>query len=228
MKLLIIEDSDRLRKSLYTGFTELGFAVDCTGDGQEGLNFALSYSYDSIILDIMLPSLDGISILKQVRNRRIDTNILILSAKEQYEDRIRALNLGADDYLCKPFSFDELHARILTLIRRSHQLRSNSIEIGNVTLNIQLKEICVNGDELKLTPLEYSLIEQLALNLDRVLSPEQLLGHLSDSSIVTTKNAVEVHISAARKKLRVAGAPDLIQTKRSFGYVIRKSCLASL
>ena len=222
MKLLIIEDSDRLRKNLQKGFTELGFAVDSTGDGQEGLNFALNFSYDAIVLDIMLPSMDGISLLKRVRNKRIDTNVLILSAKDQYEDRIKGLNLGADDYLCKPFSFDELHARVLTLIRRSHQLKSNSIEIGNVSINIQLKQIDVAGAEVRLTPLEYSLVEQLALNIDRVLSVEQLLNHLFDSSASTTKNAVEAHISSARKKLKSAGAPDLIETKRSFGYLIRK------
>ena len=106
MKLLIIEDSERLRKSLSTGFKALGFTVDCTGDGREGLNFALSYAYDAIILDIMLPSMDGISILKEVRDKRIQTNILILSAMNQLEDRVKGLNLGADDYLCKPFSFD--------------------------------------------------------------------------------------------------------------------------
>ncbi len=224
MKLLIVEDSERLRKSLCKGFTELGFAVDSTGDGREGLNYALNYSYDAIVLDIMLPSMDGIAVLRQIRNRRIRTNIIILSAKDQFEDRIKGLNLGADDYLCKPFSFDELHARLLTLIRRYHQLKSNSIEIGEVSLDIQLKQLSVAGVEVRLTPLEYSLVEQLALNLGRVLSAEQLLNQLFDSSVVTTKNAIEAHISAARKKLKAAGSEGLIQTKRSFGYVIRKPC----
>jgi len=228
MKLLIIEDSDRLRKSLNSGFNELGFAVDCTGDGLQGLNFALNYYYDAIILDITLPSMDGISILKEIRNKSINTNILILSAKDQYDDRIRGLNLGADDYLCKPFSFDELHARVLTLIRRFHQFKSNSIRIGKVSIDIQLKQLAVDGKEVNLTPTEYSLLEQLALNLDRVQSPNQLLDHLLCSDIITTKNSIEVHISVARKKLRAAGVPDLIQTKRSFGYVIRKPCSENL
>jgi len=224
MKLLIIEDSERLRKSLTTGFKELGFTVDSTGDGREGLNFALGYTYDAIILDIMLPSLDGISILKKIRDKRIQTNILILSAMNQLEDRVKGLNLGADDYLCKPFSFDELHARVLTLIRRYYQLNSNAIEIGEVSLDIQLKQISVRGEAVRLTSMEYSLVERLALNLNRVLSTEQLINHLFDSCVVTSKNAIEVHISSARKKLKLAGVPEFIQTHRGFGYVIRKPC----
>tara|TARA_R110002167_G_scaffold58704_1_gene166101 strand:- start:20176 stop:20862 length:687 start_codon:yes stop_codon:yes gene_type:complete len=228
MKLLIIEDSERLRKSLSTGFKALGFTVDCTGDGREGLNFALSYAYDAIILDIMLPSMDGISILKEVRDKRIQTNILILSAMNQLEDRVKGLNLGADDYLCKPFSFDELNARVLTLIRRYYQLKSNSIEIGAVSLDIQMKQISVNGTVLRLTSMEYSLVERLALNLNRVLSSEQLINHLFDSCVVTSKNAIEVHISSTRKKLKLAGVANFIQTHRGFGYVIRKPCSENL
>lgn len=222
MNLLIIEDSERLRRSLVKGFSELGFAVDHTGDGKEGLNFGLNFDYDVIVLDIMLPTMDGISILKHLRESRMLTNVLILSAKDQYEDRIKGLNLGADDYLCKPFAFEELHARVLTLIRRSHYLKSNQIEVKNVKIDIQLKQVYVDDTEIPLTPLEYSIVEQLGLNMDRVLSPEQLLNHLHDSSIETTRNALEAHISAARKKLKTAGAANLIETKRSFGYVIRK------
>lgn len=225
MKLLIIEDSERLRKSLSAGFKSLGFAVDCTGDGREGLNFALSYTYDAIILDIMLPSMDGISILKQVRNKRIQTNILILSAMDQLEDRVKGLNLGADDYLCKPFSFDELHARVLTIIRRFYQLKSNAIEIGNVSFDIRLRQISVEGEAVRLTSMEYFLIERLALNIGRILSTDQLIDHLFDSCVVTSKNAIEVHMSAARKKLKLAGAPNLIQTHRGFGYLISKTCI---
>jgi DNA-binding response OmpR family regulator len=221
MKILIVEDSDRLRKSLTLGFTELGFQVDSTGDGKAGLHFALSSIYDVIILDVMLPKIDGISVLKEIRNKRVGTNIIILSAKDQYEDRIRGLNLGADDYVCKPFSFDELHARVLTLIRRSHQIKSNSITVGHFQINLASKEVQVSGKEMKCTPLEYALLEQLMLNLDRVLSADQLIDHLNGSNAETTKNSIEVHLSAVRKKLAGLGVMNLIETKRSFGYVIR-------
>lgn len=223
MKLLIIEDSERLRRSLSNGFKELGFTVDCTGDGREGLNFALSYTYDAVILDIMLPSMDGISILRQVRNKRIQTNVLILSAKGELEDRVNGLNLGADDYLCKPFSFDELHSRVLAIIRRFYQLKSNLIEVGRVSLDIQSKQLRVDAVVVGLTCMEYLLIERLALNMGRVVSAEQLIDHLFDSSVVASKNVVEVHLSAARKKLKLAGVVDFIQTHRGFGYAISKS-----
>lgn len=222
MKILIIEDSVRLRKSLCSGFAGLGFTVDSAGDGKEGLSFALSFAYDVIVLDIMLPAMDGFAILKEVRNKRVDTNIIILSAKDQIEDRVRGLNLGADDYLCKPFSFDELYARVLTLIRRSHQLKTNTISIGTVQVNLALRRVLVKEKELKCTPIEYVLLEQLILNLDRILSIEQLLSHLSDSNCATTKNSIEVHISAIRKKLALLGIFDLIETKRGFGYVVKK------
>ena len=144
MKLLLIEDSPSLRKSLTAGFTRLNFAVDDTGDGQEGLNYALTYDYDAIILDIMLPSIDGFSILQTLREKRIKTNVLILSAKDQVESRIHGLNLGADDYMIKPFSFDELHARILTLVRRSRDFKSPIINIHNLQIDTTMRSASSN------------------------------------------------------------------------------------
>lgn len=222
MKILIVEDSERLRRSLSKGFTELGYVVDCAGDGKAGLSFAQNFEYDVIILDIMLPILDGISVLKELRDARIASNIIILSAKDQVTDRISGLNLGADDYVCKPFSFDELHARILTLIRRTNSLKSNTIETGNIRVDIQLKQVSVKDKIVKFTHMEYSIVEKLAMNLNKIISTRRLSDSLCESSLSVSSNSIEVHISSVRKKLKLAGADNTIETKRSFGYVIRK------
>lgn len=220
MKLLIIEDSERLRRSLVKGFSNLGFAIDSSGDGIEGLGFGMSFAYDAIILDLMLPSMDGLEVLRRLRDARSATNILILTAKDAYEDRIKGLNLGADDYLCKPFSFEELHARVLTLIRRSHRLQSNVVTFGSVKLQLDLKQVSIDDERIGLTPLEYSIVEQLALQRGKVVSAEMLLDRLYDSSAQSSRNALEAHISALRKKLREAGVEGLVETRRGFGYVI--------
>lgn len=220
MKLLIIEDSKRLRKSLTSGFTRLNFTVDETEDGRQGLNYALTYNYDAVILDIMLPSMNGYCILQTLRDRNIKTNILILSAKDQVIDRVRGLNLGADDYLVKPFSFDELHARIQTLIRRSKDLVSPIVAIGELVININLRAAKVKNNQLSLTPKEYAIFEQLALNQGKVIPYESLGNHICDSQDLANKNTIEVHVSALRKKLKKYSMEGLIKTKRGYGYYI--------
>ena len=223
MKLLIIEDSPKLRRSLAAGFTRLGFAVDDTGDGQEGLNYALTYDYDAIILDIMLPTMDGFCILHSLRDRRINTNVLILSAKDQVKDRIHGLNLGADDYMIKPFSFDELHARIQTLIRRSHEFKSPVINLDNLMLDTTMRTASIDNQVLHLTPKEYSILEYLALNQGKVVPYDSMESHIYTSLDIVTKNTLEVHISGLRKKLKNFSMADLIKTKRGFGYYIDKT-----
>ncbi|PCH61774.1 MAG: two-component system response regulator [SAR86 cluster bacterium] len=228
MKLLIIEDSEPLRKTLVKGFCELGFFPEHAANDLKGLDLALNSDFDAIILDISQPSPHGIATLKHLRDARINSSVLILVNKNQYDDRILGLNLGAADYLCKPFSFEELHGRVLTLIRRSRQINLNAIEIGDVVIDTQLKQIRVHNHEVVFTPLEYSIIEQLAINLDRVLSTEQLLSHLYGSRKSNNKNTIEAHISSARKKLKGAGADNFIKTKRSFGYLIRKPSVKTI
>ena len=223
MKLLIVEDSPRLRKSLTAGFTRLNFAVDSTGDGKDGLNYAMIYEYDAIILDIMLPSLDGLSLLKELRDKRKDTNVLILSAKDQVEDRINGLNLGADDYLIKPFSFDELHARIQTLIRRTHGVKSSHILLMGLDIDTTMRSASINSQTLNLTPKEYSILEYLALNQGKVMTYDTMDSHLYTSSDVVSQNTLEAHVSSLRKKLKQSGINNLVQTKRGFGYYIDKT-----
>ena len=222
MRLLIIEDSERLRKSLQVGFTRLGYTVVGTGDGKEGLHFALNNDYDVIILDIMLPSLDGLNVLKQLRDRKKNTSVVILSAKDQIDDRIKGLDVGADDYLCKPFSFDELHARVRSLVRRAHQVGSPNIEIGLLCIDLSLHEAIFDGSPINFTPHEYTILEHLALNLGRVITYASLEDYLYNDHATVTRNAIEAHISAIRRKLKQAGSDPLIKTRRGFGYFIEK------
>ena len=220
MKLLVVEDSERLRKSLAEGLRRSGFAVDLVADGEAGLRFALAVDYDAIVLDLMLPLLDGLSVLQQLREHGKNTNVLVLSAKDQVQDRIRGLELGADDYLIKPFAFDELLARLRALVRRGYNRRTPVIKLGQIALNTALHRVECAGNEIALTPNELTLLEYLALNRGRVVSPQSLEDHLYDSDSAVSRNAIEAHISALRKKLRAVGEHGLIKTRRGFGYYI--------
>ncbi len=222
MKLLIIEDSIRLRKSLVNGFTRMGYAVDDSGSGKEGLSYALINDYDVIVLDLMLPELDGLSILRELRVHKRECYVLILSAKDHIEDRIKGLNLGADDYMVKPFAFDELHARLLTLTRRKNNLKSPTINVGNVCIDTVMKQVVVNLEFIDFTPLEYLIVEHLALNLSRVITYDALLNQIYSSNELSSRNTLEAHISSVRKKFKKMNVMNFIKTKRSFGYYIEK------
>lgn len=220
MKILLVEDSQRLRKSLSEGLSRSGFSVDAVGDGEAGLRYALGVDYDLIVLDLMLPKLDGLGVLTQLREHGRRTGVLILSAKDQVQDRIRGLELGADDYLIKPFSFDELLARMRALVRRCYDQPNPEISLGNLVLNTALHELRRAGDILPLTPSELTLLEALALHRGRVLSSIALENFLYNSDAHVSRNAIEAHVSGLRKKLRQAGEPQLIKTRRGFGYYI--------
>ena len=219
MKLLIIEDSQPLLRSLGTGLRKLGYAVDLVADGVEGLNFARLNAYDVIVLDLMLPSMDGLTVLQRLRALGKKTHVLILSAKDRVEDRIRGLQLGADDYLVKPFSFDELCARIQSLARRKFGEKNPEIAIGGLTLNTAARMLSRDGQHLSLTPAEYGIFERLALSRGRVLSKEQLIDALHDGESCPGPNVIEVLICTLRKKLG-EGGDAIIQTRRGYGYCI--------
>lgn len=222
MKLLIIEDSSRLRTTLKAGFVRMGYAVDDCADGKEGLSYALINEYDVIILDLMLPSMDGLSVLRELRDKGRNTYVLILSAKDQVEDRIKGLNYGADDYMIKPFSFDELHARLLTLTRRKHNIKTSTLCINNITIDTLKKEVLINKRTVHLTPTEYLITEHLALNINRVITYDSMINQIYTNDDDINRNTLEAHISSLRKKLKQAGSDDLIKTKRGFGYYIEK------
>ncbi|WP_133467792.1 response regulator transcription factor [Paraglaciecola marina] len=221
MKVLLVEDSASLRRSLTTGLKNLGFTVDDTADGSEALSMALTGNYEVIVLDIMLPSIDGITLLKTLRQNNNDTRVLLLSAKSAPEDRVKGLLAGADDYLTKPFSFDELHARLLSLLRRG-TLRKNidKIDINGITLDLQLKTLRCNNKFIDLTPNEYKIVECMFTNQNTIVTAEKLSEHISGQYDAVSKNSIEAHLSSARKKTKVSGGELPIHTKRGFGYMI--------
>lgn len=220
MKILVVEDSERLRRALAEGLRRSGFVVDLTTDGVEGLQFANATEYDVIILDIMMPRLDGLELLKKLRAQRNRAQVLILSAKDLVEDRVQGLELGADDYLVKPFAFDELVARIKTLGRRRFEIKNPEIEIGQLVVNTSKRQIRANGQMLSLTPAEYNLIEYLVLRRGCVISKSQLQNWISNADSEAVSNVIEVLVSNLRKKMAGAGADRIIKTKRGFGYYV--------
>lgn len=220
MKLLVIEDSQRLLRSLGRGLKKMGYAVDLVADGQDGLDYARFNEYDVIVLDLMLPGMDGLTILRKLRALGKQTHILILSAKDQVEDRIRGLQLGADDYMIKPFSFDELCARIGTLVRRQYEAKNPEINLGSVSLNTSTKSVERNGAVVSLTPAEYALFECLALNRGKVISKEKLLETIHNSESYAGPNVVEVLICNLRKKIGGARDNSVVRTRRGYGYVV--------
>ncbi len=220
MKILVVEDSLKLQKSLRAGLRRLGYAVDVAGDGVEGIAYATSCTYDVVVLDLMLPKKSGLDVLKEIRASSQQPEVLILSARDQVQDRIAGLQQGADDYLVKPFSFDELHARIQALVRRRFNQKSPVITIGEVQIDTSL-HIAYQGDVcFTLTPTEMSILEYLALNRGRVISSERLIDQVYDANSYTTRNAIEAHISSLRKKMRKQGGAEIIETRRGFGYLI--------
>jgi DNA-binding response OmpR family regulator len=221
LKVLIIEDSTSLRRSLKIGLSNLGFTVDDTGDGSEGLSMALAGKYSLLILDLMLPSVDGTTILKAIRKANIDIRVLILSARDLTEDKIDGLLNGADDYLTKPFSFDELHVRLLCLMRRgSLNINDSTVNIGAFSLNLHLKQLHCNGVDANLTPNEYKLVECLFTNQGKILSSEKLSEYLAGQYDAVAKNSIEAHLSSTRKKVKSLGYDLPIKTKRGFGYFV--------
>ncbi len=215
MRLLIIEDDPLLLHSLREGLQEERYATDTAADGAEGLAMALEIDFDAILLDGMLPEIDGWEFLARLRETKA-TPVLMLTARDAVPDRIRGLDAGADDYLTKPFDFDELLARLRALIRRNHGQASNLIEIGDVTLDLAARTLNQRGEVVSLTPREYALVEYLALHRGVVISRSELYEHLFDESDDTLSNLLDVHVSNVRKKL----GSSFITTRRGHGYSI--------
>ncbi|HVR97082.1 MAG TPA: response regulator transcription factor [Thermoanaerobaculia bacterium] len=219
MRLLLIEDSARLCATLSQGLRQAGYAVDTAQDGHEGLWLATENSYDVIILDLMLPGIDGLSVLRSLRERGRSTHVLILSAKDMVEDRVQGLSLGADDYLTKPFSFDELCARVQALLRRSYGAKSPILHLGGLEIDTLSRQVSCQGREVRLTPREYGVLEVLALRCGSVVSRRELWEHLYEFEDETSSNVVDVLVCSLRKKLG-SGVADVIQTRRGRGYIL--------
>jgi len=220
MKILLVEDSERLQRSLIAGLKKTGFSVDQAFDGNQALAFVASNQYEVIILDLMLPEVDGLTVLRKIRSQGSDVHVLILSANDQTKDRIRGLDLGADDYLVKPFAFDELVSRLRALSRRSNGTKNPLIDIEGVKIHSVSRYVCYDGKEVPITPHEYNILEFMARRRGRVFSQEQLIEQIYDAGSYVTRNALEAHISGLRKRLASVNAPALIKTRRGFGYLI--------
>ena len=217
MRILVVEDEPRLLLNLAKSLREEGYAADTAPDGEDGVFKAVTYDYDAIVLDVMLPKLDGWELLAQLRKKK-QTPVLMLTARDTRNDRIKGLDTGADDYLVKPFDLGELLARIRALIRRSANKTSNKIEIGDVTLDTRARSVARGDQPATLTAREFAILEYLALHRGEVISRTELFEHLFDENDDTLSNLLDVHIFSIRKKL---GA-DLIATRRGQGYCIEQ------
>ncbi len=215
MRVLAVEDEPDLLGSLLKALREDGYAVDGAPDGEDGLYKAESYDYDAVVLDIMLPGIDGWEVLRRLRKTK-KTPVLMLTARDAVRDRVRGLDSGADDYLVKPFELPELLARLRALIRRSASQAQPQLEIGDVTIDTAARTVSRQGQEVTLTAREYTLLEFLALHRGELVTRTMLYDHLFDENDDTLSNLLDVHVSNLRKKLR----HDLITTRRGHGYCI--------
>jgi DNA-binding response OmpR family regulator len=220
MRILLVEDYLPLQKSLAKGLREADFAVDATSDGQEGLWYAKSNDYDVIILDLMLPKIDGLSVLKQLRAKNKNNHVLILTAKDTVEDRIKGLDLGADDYLVKPFAFAELLARVRALIRRKYEHKCPDIKIGDLRIDTAAKRAWRGEEEIILTSREYMLLEYLASRSGEVVSRTDIWEHIYEFKSEASSNVVDVYIGYLRKKIDKDTKSPMLRTVRGQGYVL--------
>lgn len=219
MRLLVVEDSPNLGRDLREALTRDGHAVDLAADGAQAQQFLLSYTYDAVVLDLMMPRVDGWSVLRWLRGREPRPRVLVLSARDQVNDRVEALHLGADDYMVKPFAYDELVARLLALGRRSVQ-SDPVLRVGALEIHPRTRQACVEDRPLALTPKEYALLETLCRERGHVFTRTALFEHVYDARSESSDKVIEVLLSTLRSKLAKAGASDLIETRRGYGYVV--------
>ena len=220
MRVLVVDDSERVRKTLASGLHGRGFVAETAEDGAVALSLLNGLPYDVVVLDLMMPRMDGMELLRALKGRESKPRILVLSARDQVQDRVVALNLGADDYLVKPFAFEELVARLQALGRRSASDASPEIECGKLRLDTASRVARVDGAALALTPKEYALLELLVRRRAHVLSRAAIFEQIYESDSSSSDTVIEVLMSTLRGKLARAGLADLIETRRGFGYVV--------
>ena len=221
MRVLLIEDHKPLVRALRQGLEEEGFAVDVAYDGEEGDYKARTAEYDVVVLDLMLPKADGLSLLQGWRRDGITTHVLVLTAKGSIEDKVRGLDLGADDYLTKPFELEELLARLRALIRRGHQVKDPVLRIHDLEIDTAARTVKRGGQSIHLTPREYALLEFLAFHPGRVVTRTMIWEHLYDEHDENTSNVVDVYIRYLRNKIDKGFEQPLILTRWGEGYMLR-------
>lgn len=222
MRILIIEDDQEIANFIIKGLRQEGFAVDHSKDGEDGLHMALSETYDAAIIDIMLPKLDGLSIIETLRSRKMNVPVLILSAKRTVDDRVRGIQKGGDDYLVKPFAFTELLVRVQALIRRSSgTVEPSNLVVGDLSVDLLKRKVKRAGKTIELQPREFSLLEYLIRNTDRPVSKTMILEHIWDFHFDPQTNVVDVLVCRLRNKIDKHFSEKMVQTIRGVGYVLK-------
>ena len=220
MKILIVDDEKQLVLALSAILKQNNYAVDCAFDGEEGLDLALSGIYDLIILDVMMPKLDGFEVLKRLREKKSSAPVLILSAKSEIDDRVDGLNLGADDYLTKPFSMPELLARIKALLRRKENFTADVLNYGDITLNRDTCEILCGANKITLGKKEFQILEMLMLSNGKTIPKERFIEKIWGFDTEAEYNTIEVYLSFLRKKITAVGSTVEIKSIRGVGYTL--------
>lgn len=220
MKILLVEDEERLLESIREGLVHSGYVVDTALDGEEGSFMAFTNDYDLIILDINLPKKDGFEILREIRERDREVNIIMLTALSDVDDRVRGFDLGANDYVLKPFHFEELKARIRSLLRRQTTIKNAVIETSGISFDTTKRTFSIDGENLRLTAKEAGILEYLFFNLGRYVTTEELMEHVWNDEVDLFSNVVRVHMSALRKKLKARLGKNIIRNEIGKGYII--------
>ncbi len=222
MRLLVVEDDSKIASFLEKGLHEAGFAVDVAKDGVEGLSLALTEPYDAAVIDIMLPGMDGLTLIETLRERKVETPVLILSARQSVDDRVEGLQRGGDDYMVKPFSFNELLARIQALLRRGVKTAEPAVlQVGDLRLDPLTREVYRQEEKIDLPAKEYALLELMMRSAGRVLSKTSILERIYDYSFDPQTNVVDVLVCRLRNKIDKQYSDKLIHTVRGMGYVLR-------
>jgi DNA-binding response OmpR family regulator len=221
MRILVIEDEIGIAQFIHQGLRESGYAVDLAEDGEAGKEYVTTVEYDMIILDILLPKIDGLTLLEEIREQKILTPVLLLTARDTVEDRVKGLDRGADDYLVKPFAFSELLARIRALQRRPPLQFNTVLQVCDLTMDLVKREVRRNLDLIELSPLEFNLLEYLMHNADRVLTRTQIGERVWNLDFYSNSNVVDVYIGYLRKKIDKGHSKTLIHTIRGVGYCLK-------
>ncbi len=222
MRILVVEDEKKVAAFIKRGLEEELFQVDIAGNGKEGLEMTLADEYDLIISDIMMPHMNGIQMVKELRNQNIETPILLLTIKDSTKDKVDGLDSGADDYLTKPFAFEELVARVRALLRRKETQKSNVLSIVDLKMDLVTHKVTRDDKEIILTPREYSILEYLIRNKNKIVSRTKLIEHVYDFHFDSGTNVIDVYINKLRSKIDQEFDKQLINTVRGVGYIIKE------